>query len=160
MAGKRTIRVLDRRDVLASAAGAASLLALLSSGALAQEKATTAEFDAALKKLLGEAKPIEGKLTLEVPEIAENGNTVPYSMSVESPMTEKDHVKTLTILSASNPQPGIASFAFTPESGKAFASSRMRLARTQDVVAVAEMSDGKVLVSKRTIKVTIGGCGG
>ncbi len=160
MSSKRTIRIVDRRDALTMMAGAASLLALMAAGASAQDKAVTAEFDAALKKILGEAKPIEGKLTLDVPEIAENGNTVPYSMSIESPMTEKDHVKTLTILSTGNPQPGIASFNFTHDAGKAFASSRMRLARTQDLVAVAELSDGKVLIAKRTIKVTIGGCGG
>lgn len=160
MSIKRLIQVVDRRDALTTVAGAASLLALMVAGVSAQDKPAATEFDAALKKILGEAKPIEGKLTLDVPEIAENGNTVPYTMSVESPMTEKDHVKTLTILSTGNPQPGIASFNFTPEAGKAFASSRMRLAKTQDLVAVAELSDGKVLIAKRTIKVTIGGCGG
>lgn len=157
---RSTLVVLDRRDVITTAAGAASLLALIATGARAQDRPATNDFDAALKKLIGDAKPIDGKLTLEVPEIAESGNTVAYALSVENPMTEKDYVKALHILSTANPQPGIASFQLTPASGRAFAAGRMRLARTQDVVAVAELSDGRVLVSKRTIKVTIGGCGG
>ena len=75
-------------------------------------------------------------------------------------MTEANYVKALHILAAGNPQPGIASFTFTPASGRAFAASRMRLARTQEVVVVAEMSDGRLLMGRRTVKVTIGGCGG
>ncbi len=154
------LTVVDRRDLLTTAASAATLLALFSAGARAQDKPAATEFDAAFKKITGDAKPIEGKLNFDVPEIAESGNTVAYSLSIESPMTEQDHVKKIHILSTGNPQPGIASFNLTPQSGKAFASGRMRLAKTQDVVALAELSDGKVLVSKRTIKVTIGGCGG
>lgn len=162
MRTRARVAIVDRRCVLLQGAGAAALLALLAGGrAAAQDKPAATEFDAALQKILGEAKPVDAKLlTLEVPEIAENGNTVPFSLAVESPMTEKDFVKAIHILSTGNPQPGIATFAFTPASGKAAASSRMRLAKTQDVVAVAELSDGRFLVSRRTIKVTIGGCGG
>ena len=112
------------------------------------------------KKILGDAKPTEGKLTLDLPEIAENGNTVPFTISVESPMTEKDHVKAIHVFATANPQPGVATFRFTPLSGKAAVASRMRLARTQDVIGIAELSDGKFLMGKRTVKVTIGGCGG
>ena len=149
--------IIDRRAMLAGTVGAA---VALTAPAQAQDKAATTEFDAALKKILGDAKPIEGKLMLDVPEIAENGNTVPFSLSAESPMTEKDHVKALHILAAGNPQPGIASFQLGPQTGRAFVSSRMRLARTQDIVAVAELSDGRFLLSRKTVKVTIGGCGG
>jgi sulfur-oxidizing protein SoxY len=113
-----------------------------------------------LKKIVGDAKPLEGKLTLDMPEIAENGNTVPFSVSVESPMTDSDHVKAIHILATANPQPGVATFRLTPMSGKAAAASRMRLARTQDIIGVAELSDGKFLMSRRNVKVTIGGCGG
>ena len=113
-----------------------------------------------MKKILGDAKPTEGKLTIDMPEIAENGNTVPFSVSVDSPMTEKDYVKAIHVISTGNPQPGVATFRFTPQSGKATVASRMRLARTQDVIAIAELSDGKFLQSKRAVKVTIGGCGG
>jgi sulfur-oxidizing protein SoxY len=95
-----------------------------------------------------------------MPEIAENGNTVPFTVAVESPMSDKDYVKTVHVLANGNPQANIAAFNFTPLSGKATLQSRMRLAKTQDVYAVAELSDGKFLMTKRTVKVTIGGCGG
>ena len=95
-----------------------------------------------------------------MPEIAENGNTVPFTISVDSPMTETDNVKAIHVLATANPQPGVATFRFSPLSGKATVASRMRLARTQDVIAIAELSDGRFLMSKRNVKVTIGGCGG
>jgi sulfur-oxidizing protein SoxY len=113
-----------------------------------------------VKKIVGETKPIEGRVALDMPEIAENGNTVPFTVSVESPMTDKDYVKAIHVISTGNPQPGVATFRLTPLSGKAAVASRMRLARTQDVVALAELSDGKFLQSRRSVKVTIGGCGG
>lgn len=113
-----------------------------------------------LKKILGDAKPIEGKLLLEMPDIAENGNTVPFTVTIESPMTSQDYVKSIYIVATANPQADVAVFRLTPLSGKAAVSSRMRLARTQDIISVAELSDGKFLINKRNVKVTIGGCGG
>jgi sulfur-oxidizing protein SoxY len=99
-------------------------------------------------------------MTLELPEIAENGNTVPFTITVDSPMTDKDHVKAIHIIATSNPQPGVATFRLSPISGKAAVASRMRLQRTQDVIGIAELSDGRFLMTKRPVKVTIGGCGG
>jgi len=156
--------VPGRREFLVSGA-AAGLISLLISGrcAVAQESAAKDRqptYDEALKAILGEAKPQTGKLLLDLPEIAENGNTVPFSVSVESPMSETDFVKAIHVLSTANPVPTVASFRFTPLSGKAAASSRMRLAKTQDVVAVAELGNGQFLMSLRNVKVTIGGCGG
>ena len=121
---------------------------------------TEGSWEAELKKIIGDAKPEEGKLTLDMPEIAENGNTVPFSLSIESPMTEADYVKSIHVLATGNPQPAVATFHFFHASGKAAVSSRMRLATTQDVVAVAEISDGKFAMVRRNVKVTIGGCGG
>jgi sulfur-oxidizing protein SoxY len=144
---------------MVGAGAAAAIAALLASGVSAQEKAP-ATLDEALKRIMGDAKPAEGKISLELPEIAENGNTVPFTIGVDSPMTEKDHVKAVHILAAGNPQPGVGTFHFNPGSGRATVSSRMRLARTQDVVAVAELSDARFLLARRTVKVTIGGCGG
>lgn len=154
------LEVLDRREFLLGATAAAAVAALLADIrlAVAQDKAPT--YEEALKKLIGEAKPEEGKLNLDLPEIAENGNTVPFTVSIESPMTEKDHVKAVHVLSTGNPQPYVASFHLTPDSGKASVASRMRLAKTQDVVSIAELSDGRFLLGKRNVKVTIGGCGG
>jgi sulfur-oxidizing protein SoxY len=147
----------DRRTFLLSAAGGAAVMAFLPGAASAQEAQA---LEAALKKAFGDAKPAEGRVTLTLPEIAENGNTVPFELAVQSPMTDADHVKVLHIFAPGNPQPDVGSFNFTPASGKAAVSSRMRLAKTQDIYAVAQMSDGKVFMAKRTVKVTIGGCGG
>ena len=147
---------LNRREFTLGLAAGAGLVA--SSGAVAQE--TTPAWEQAVKSILGEAKPIDGKLVLDMPEIAENGNTVPFTVSVESPMSEADHVKALHVLATANPQPGVATFRFSLQSGKASVASRMRLARTQDVIAIAELSEGRFMMSKRNVKVTIGGCGG
>jgi sulfur-oxidizing protein SoxY len=117
-------------------------------------------FEEAVKKVLGDAKPTDTKMALELPEIAENGNTVPFTLSVDSPMSATDFVKAVHIISSGNPQAGVANFYFTPLSGKATVSSRMRLGRTQDVIAIAALSNGSFLMTKRTVKVTIGGCGG
>lgn len=151
----------DRRELLLGATATVALLGFLGrlDGAWAQAKAPEA-WEEALAKIVGDAKPVEGKLALELPEIAENGNTVPFTVAVDSPMTEKDYVKTIHVISTGNPQPGVATFTFTPLSGKASVGSRLRLAKTQDVIGVAETSDGKFLLAKRTVKVTIGGCGG
>ena len=148
---------MDRRTLLLSTAGAAAVMALLPHAAFAQEAQA---LDVAIKKAVGDAKPAEGRITLTLPEIAENGNTVPFELAVQSPMSDADYVKAVHILAPGNPQPDVATYVFSPASGKAAVASRMRLARTQDVVALAEMSDGTVFLAKRTVKVTIGGCGG
>jgi sulfur-oxidizing protein SoxY len=154
------IAVTNRRDLLLGAGSAGLIMTLLVAGSplAAQEKSNG--FEDALKKVLGDAKPTEGKINLDMPEIAENGNTVPFTLTVDSPMTDADYVKAVHVISTGNPQPGVGSFNFTPLSGKAAISSRMRLGRTQDIVAVAALSNGTFLMSRRTVKVTIGGCGG
>ena len=112
-----------------------------------------------MQAVIGQTVPIEGRIKLELPETAENGNVVPFTVMVESPMTEADNVKAVHLFSTGNPKPDIASAYFTLASGKAVFSSRLRLGRSQDVIAIAEMSDGKVYIGKRNVKVTIGGCG-
>lgn len=159
----RTIAVSGRRDVLVGA-GAATLLLALGKQVGAQEAKgpppAVSPFEQAMDMILGDAKPVPGKILLEIPEIAENGNTVPYAITIDSPMTAADHVKTIHVLSTANPLPNVASFGLTPLAGRAAVSSRMRLAKTQDVVVVAELSTGRFIVGRRTVKVTIGGCGG
>jgi len=145
-----------RRETLGLAA-IASLAALLAPRmAVADEGAVAAE----IKKLYGDKKFDSGKLRLDVPEIAENGLVVPVNVEVESPMTEADHVKAVHVFADGNPQPGVVSYRFTPACGKAAASTRMRLAQTQNIVCIAEMSDGRLYMAKSNVKVTIGGCGG
>ena len=101
-----------------------------------------------------------GPLKLTTPEIAENGNSVPVSFTVESPMTENDYIESVSIMAGDNPSPEVATFHFTPASGIAKASTRMRLAKTQDVYAIAKTNTGKVYQVSNNVKVTIGGCGG
>jgi sulfur-oxidizing protein SoxY len=146
---------LSRRSALAAAA-AVAVAALTPRLALA----TPDKVEAEIKKLYGDKKLAEGRIKIDAPQIAENGLVVPISVEVESPMTEASHVKALHIYADGNPLPGVASFRFTPMSGKAAASTRMRLAQTQNIVCVAEMSDGALHVAKAEVKVTIGGCGG
>jgi sulfur-oxidizing protein SoxY len=154
----KTVPSLDRRTFVLGSTATAVLLSLLHRDAAAQ--VASQPWEDAVKKILGDNKPTDGRLSFELPEIAENGNTVPFTVTVESPMTEQDHVKALHLLSTGNPQPGIATFRFTPLSGRASTSSRLRLAKTQDVIGIAELSDGKFLMARRSVKVTIGGCGG
>jgi sulfur-oxidizing protein SoxY len=118
------------------------------------------DIQAVVKTLVGDATPVEGRISLDLPEIAENGNTIPYTVRIESPMTDAEYVKAVHLLAPANPHPQIGSFFFTPQSGKATVSSRMRLAQTQDVLVFAEMSDGRLYTTKRSVKVTVGGCGG
>jgi len=162
MGMRHDIQVVARRDVVIGAAAVALVFATFIGGAGAQkDKPTLGGFDEALKKILGEAKPADGKpIGIDIPDIAENGNTVPFTITVESPMTESNYVKALHILATGNPQSGIGSFFFSPLSGRAFVQSRMRLARTQEIVIVSEMSDGRFHLARRSVKVTIGGCGG
>jgi sulfur-oxidizing protein SoxY len=159
MTQRLEIEVVGRRTFLIGAGASLAIATFLAHlPALAQEPVRS--IDEALKKVLGDATATESGITIEIPEIAENGNTVPFSLTVDSPMTAQSYVKTLHIFAAGNPQVGVASYTFTPASGKASVSSRMRLARTQDIIAIAALSDGKFLLGKRNVKVTIGGCGG
>ncbi|UCH73277.1 MAG: thiosulfate oxidation carrier protein SoxY [Rhodospirillales bacterium] len=142
--------------VLTGAAAVAAGTGLLPSIAAADKAAV----EAAIKKAVGDASTMSGRITLDLPQIAENGNTVPIGIEVDSPMTESDYVKSVHIFAEGNPNPEVASLHFTPANGVAKASTRMRLLRTQNVVAVAKMSDGSVYRETVEVKVTIGGCGG
>ncbi len=146
----------SRRDVL-SKGGLALLVAVLAPRmAIADEKSVADE----IKKLFGDKKPEAGRVKLDVPQIAENGLVVPVGVDVESPMSADNYVKAVHIFADGNPSPGVVSYKFTPACGKASAATRMRLAQTQNVVCIAEMSDGKLFSAKAEVKVTIGGCGG
>ncbi len=147
---------LSRRSALALIAG----MSVVSMGlkTQAQEAAPKAEDD--IKAFTGGTEAREEGVSIEMPEIAENGNTVPLKVSVESPMTAEAHVKRVLIVADGNPRPGVATFKFSPRSGEAIASTRIRLAKTQNVIAVAELSDGTFVMAKKAVKVTIGGCGG
>jgi sulfur-oxidizing protein SoxY len=101
----------------------------------------------------------EGGIELDLPAIAENGNTVPIRIEVPSPFTPDDFVRAVHVFAPANPAPEVLSCFFTTASGKARVASRIRLAETQQVVVIAELSDGRVLRTARDVKVTVGGCG-
>lgn len=147
---------MTRRETLAIAAIAGLAAVLAPRLSLADEQAVAAE----IKKLYGDKKFESGKIKLDVPEIAENGLVVPVNVDVESPMTDADYVKSVHVFAEGNPLPAVVSYRFTPACGKASASTRMRLAETQNIVCIAEMSNGKLHMAKANVKVTIGGCGG
>ena len=154
--------MLDRRTFLLEGSAAVALAALLCSisDARAEPAATpSAEFDAAFNALVGKATPQDAGLTLDLPDSVENGDYVPVALAVASPMTADDHVAAVHLLSTANPRAEVATFRFTLLSGKAQVTSRMRLAKTQDVVAVAELSGGRILVARRKVDVKVGGCG-
>jgi sulfur-oxidizing protein SoxY len=147
--------MVTRRQALGFAAGAAAVAVLPMSAFATPEDAS-----AMMMEFTGGKMPEAGKVTLTAPEIAENGNTVPVSVSVDSAMSGDDVVDAVMILAESNPNPAVVTFHFTELSGKAEATTRMRLAKTQNVVAVARMKNGAVYMDKKQVKVTIGGCGG
>jgi sulfur-oxidizing protein SoxY len=146
---------ITRRDALIF--GMAGI-ATVSFGASAFAKEMTTED--MISAFAGDADVMEGTVEIDAPEIAENGNSVPIEVYVDSAMEGDDMVEEILVLAAGNPNPGVATFRFSALSGDARASTRIRLAKTQDVVAVARMKDGSVHRSARSIKVTIGGCGG
>ncbi len=144
----------NRRRLLGSSLGATAMALLGPSRVFA----TAEEMHDAIKSIVGDVEVSSGALTLTIPEIAENGNSVPVSVSVNSPMTIDAYVESVAIFTDRNPNPGVATFRFTPDSGEAFATTRMRLVETQNVVAVAKLSDGTFVSDTRYVEVTIGGC--
>jgi len=150
--------ILTRRQALALSAGAAAFVATgLRSGPVLADPAAA---EKRIMEFTGGKTPEAGKITLTAPEIAENGNTVPVSVSVDSAMSGDDMVDSVLIVAEGNPNPAVATFHFTAFSGAATAGTRMRLAKTQKVIAIAKMSDGSVFMDQKEVKVTIGGCGG
>lgn len=149
---------LGRRAALArmGSYGLAAIAAVLAARDAAASPVEAKDWLAALAK----GTPKDGKVTIKAPEIAENGNAVPVTVSVESEMSDKSFVKALHVAADGNPNPGVASYVFTPASGKAEIQLRVRMAQTQKLVAVAEMNDGSLFVATHEVKVTIGGCGG
>ena len=146
---------ISRRQALAAGAGAVAIATF----GIAPARAANNAQDL-IKAFTGGKAATEGKVKLDLPEIAENGNTVPMTVTVESPMTEQSHVTDVLIVANENPRSGVVTFHFSPASGVAEANTRIRLAATQDVIAVAKMNDGSVFMASKQVKVTIGGCGG
>ena len=137
---------LTRRGMIALGAGAAAV-------ALMPALPAHAAVEDAIQAFTGGAAVGEGGITLDTPEIAENGNTVPVSVSAPGAVA-------IMLLAAGNPNPDVGTFTFGPLAASQSASTRIRLASTQDVIAIAKMADGSFVQAKNEVKVTIGGCGG
>jgi sulfur-oxidizing protein SoxY len=155
-------RLRNRRAFLASAAGFAAA-ASLPAGVHAQAtvnmlRGTEKDMLAAIARVTG-SKPVQkGRVKLEVPPLVDNGNAVAISVAVDSPMTEANHVKEIHIFSERNPEPVILSMKLGPRAGRAAAATRVRLADTQTLVAIAMMSDGTFWSGSAQTVVTIAAC--
>ena len=144
--------ILHGASALALAAAAQPLVTVRRAGA------TPEEMQAAVAQVIGDAKLNEGRVKLDIPPLVENGNTVPCSVTVESPMTEADHVKAIHLFNERNPQPNVISVHLGPRAGRASFSTRIRLADTQNVVAIAQMSDGSFWSTSVEVIITLGAC--
>lgn len=147
--------MLDRRTFITGAATIAALSVVTIPVALA---ATTAEVDAALADILNGRSALEGGVAVDLPRLAENGAQVPVTIRIDSPMTEDDHVTAIHILATQNPAPGVGTFHLSPRLARAEVFTRIRMAEAQDVIVLAELSDGRVLQTAARVAVSVGGC--
>src|SRR3984893_4685528 len=146
-----------RRQFL-SLAGGAAVLGAVPIVTLRPAEATPAMLATAIRNLVGAAAVRPGKVKLDVPPLVENGNTVPMTVSVASPMTPDDHVKSIHGFNEKNPQPNIGNFYLGPNCGRAQVSTRIRLADSQKIVAIAKLSDGSFWSASADVVVTLAAC--
>jgi sulfur-oxidizing protein SoxY len=144
---------MNRRAFLTAAAGIG--LGLVS---VEPARATPAAMQEAIRKVVGSAPVTPGRVKLDLPPLVENGNTVPIAISVESAMSQADHVKAIHVFNEKNPQPDVVSFHLGPRAGRASVATRIRLADTQTVVAIAELSDGSFWSARAAVVVTLAAC--
>src|SRR5512132_2331956 len=143
---------MNRRDFLLAATGLALTVTVRPASA------TPAEMQQAIETLVGRAKVSAGRVKLELPPLSENGNAVPLTVSVESPMTAAEHVRAIHLFTEKNPQPDVVSFRLGPRAGLARVSTRIRLADTQTVTAIGELSDGSFWSAEAAVVVTLAAC--
>jgi sulfur-oxidizing protein SoxY len=142
-----------RREFLVLAGGAAMLAVTVRPA-----EATPATLAAVIRNVVGGEAVKTGKVKLEIPPLVENGNTVPMTVSVASPMAGEDHVKSIHVFNEKNPQPNIGNFYLSPQAGRAQISTRIRLADSQKVVAIAKLSDGTFWSASVDVVVTLAAC--
>jgi sulfur-oxidizing protein SoxY len=139
-------------------AGSAAAFAAVPIVTLRPAEATPAMLASAIRTVTGGAAVKTGKVKLDIPPLVENGNTVPMTVSVDSPMAPEDFVKSIHVFNEKNPQPNIGNFHFGPNSGRAQVSTRIRLADSQKVVAIAQLSDGAFWSASVDVVVTLAAC--
>ena len=141
-----------RRRLLAAGAGLGAWLVVRPASSAPEDLA------AAVRAYTGGAEVRTGRVTLDVPKLVDNGNSVPVAVSVESPMTPSDHVATIAIFNERNPERDVARFALTEHAGLAVVSTRIRLATSQQLVAIATLSDGSLWSGAVDVVVTLAAC--
>jgi sulfur-oxidizing protein SoxY len=146
-----------RRQFL-NLAGSVTVAGTLPIVTLRPLEATPAMLTAAIRNVVGEAPVRSGKVKLDIPPLVENGNTVPLTVSVASPMTADDYVKSIHVFNEKNPQPNIGNFYLGPQAGRAQISTRIRLADSQKIVAIARLSDGSFWSASVDVVVTLAAC--
>ena len=139
-------------------AGSAATLGAIPVISLRPADATPAMLGTAIRNVVGSAVVRTGKVKLDIPPLVENGNTVPMTVSVTSPMTPEDYVKSIHVFNEKNPQPNIGNFYLGPRAGRAQISTRIRLADSQKIVAIARMSDGSFWSATADVVVTLAAC--
>jgi sulfur-oxidizing protein SoxY len=147
----------SRRDLLKAAGGLAAGGAMLRL-VVRPAAATPAMMQEAVRRFVGEAEIKKGKVKLDVPPIVENGNSVPFTVTVESPMTAADYVKAIHVFNEKNPQPYVIGVTLGPRAGRAGFTTRIRLADSQTVTAIAELSDGSFWSGNVDVIVTLAAC--
>ena len=147
----------SRRQFL-GLAGSAAVISVAPIVTLRPSEATPAMLASAIKNVVGAAVVQTGRVKIDVPPLVENGNTVPMTVSVTSPMTAEDHVKSIHVFNEKNPQPNIGNFYLGPRAGRAQISTRIRLADSQKIVAIAQLSDGSFWSASADVVVTLAAC--
>ena len=147
----------SRREILQAAAALAGCGVLLRLS-VRPAAATPEMMKDAVRNVIGEALVKKGKVKLDLPPLVENGNSVPCTVAVESPMTAADYVKAIHVFNEKNPQPHVISITLGPRAGKARIATRIKLADTQRIVGIAEMSDGSFWTGEANVIVTIAAC--
>jgi sulfur-oxidizing protein SoxY len=143
----------SRRDFLRAASAGLAVLVTVRPAAAAPPATQDA-----IRAVVGAAPVTRGRVKLELPPLSENGNAVPLTVSVESPMTAAEHVRAIHIFTEKNPQPDVVSFRLGPRAGRARVSTRIRLADTQTVTAIGELSDGSFWSAEAAVVVTLAAC--
>ena len=147
----------SRRQFLTLAGGAA-VIGAVPIVTVRPVEATPAMLASAIRNVVGTATVQTGKVKIDVPPLVENGNTVPLTVTVTSPMTENDYVKSIHVFNEKNPQPNVGNFYLGPRAGRAQISTRIRLADTQKIVAIARLSDGSFWSVSADVVVTLAAC--
>jgi sulfur-oxidizing protein SoxY len=154
METSRTMSDTTRRDVLIGTL-AGGLVATLR---ITHAQATPDAMRSAVRQFVGSAQVRKGRVELDVPPLVENGNTVSLVVSVDSPMTPTDYVKSIRVFNEKNPQPNVINVHLGPRAGKAKIATRFRLADTQTITAIAELSDGTFWSASAEMIVTMAAC--